>query len=63
MAGSLSVGSGNTGPTGLTVSIYRTPAGSDYQFGVIPVAGYSLNFTGTIQSATYYNSSQNFRSR
>ena len=60
MAGFLSVGSGNTGATGLTVSVYRTPVGSDYQFGVIPVAGYSLNFTGTTQSASYYNSSQNF---
>ena len=34
--------------------------GSDLQFAVVPVANYKLNFTGTTQSLTYYNSSQNF---
>jgi hypothetical protein len=43
-----------------TVTIYRTPVGSDYQFGLCPVANYTKTFSGTDLLETYYDSSKTF---
>lgn len=43
-----------------TITVYRTPVGSDYQFGLCPVANFTKTFSGTTLLETYYNSSKTF---
>jgi hypothetical protein len=46
-----------------TLTVYRTPVGSDYQFGLCPVANYTKTFSGTDLLQTYYDSSKTFSAR
>ena len=61
MAASLSIGAdSNTVGATVTVEIYRTPSGSDLQFGICKLPLYTFTFTGTDLTKTYYSSSQKF---
>jgi hypothetical protein len=62
MAAFLAIPPNTNGATGssTTVTIYRTPVGSDYQFGLCPVANYTKTFSGTDLLETYYDSSKTF---
>jgi hypothetical protein len=62
MSAFLAIPPNTNGATGSTtsVSIYRTPVGSDYQFGLCPVANYTKTFSGTDLLETYYDSSKTF---
>ena len=61
MAASLSIGAdSNTVGATVTVEIYRTPSGSDLQFGICKLPLYTFTFTGTDLTKTYYSSSHTF---